>query len=49
MRREKIKSAVWFGADQWEALKKLSSTMDRSMAQLVREAIDDLLKKYSQK
>jgi hypothetical protein len=26
---------------------KLSSTIDRSSAQLVREAVDDLLKKYS--
>jgi predicted DNA-binding protein len=47
MRREKIKTALWFGADQWKALKKLASTMDRSVAQLVREAVDDLLKKYS--
>jgi predicted DNA-binding protein len=47
MRREKIKSALYFHADQWKALKKLASTMDRSVAQLVREAIDDLLKKYS--
>jgi predicted DNA-binding protein len=47
MRREKIKTALWFHADQWKALKKLASTMGRSVAQLVREAVDDLLKKYS--
>lgn len=47
MRREKIKTALWFGVDQWKALKKLASTMDGSVAQLVRGAVDDLLKKYS--
>jgi hypothetical protein len=47
MGRERIKTALWFGAHQWKALKKLASTMDRSVAQLVREAVDDLLKKYS--
>jgi hypothetical protein len=41
MHREKIKTALWFGADQWKALKELASTMDRSVAQLVREAVDD--------
>ncbi|MGB7467138.1 MAG: hypothetical protein WBW14_29910 [Candidatus Acidiferrum sp.] len=49
MRREKIKTALWFGADQWKALKKLASTMDRSVAQPVREAVDDLLKKYDRR
>ena len=49
MRREKIKTALWFGADQWKALKKLASTMDRSVAQPVREAVEDLLKKYDRR
>jgi hypothetical protein len=46
MRKDKIKTALWFGADQWGDLKRLASTIDRSVAQLVREAVDDLLKKY---
>ena len=49
MRREKINTALWFGADQWKALKKLASTMDRSVAQPVRETVDDLLKKYDRR
>jgi hypothetical protein len=35
--------------DQWKSLKTLASTIDRSVAQLVREAVDDLLKKYLKK
>ena len=39
MRRENIKSAVWLGADQWAALKKLSFTLGRSMLDAVAEVI----------
>jgi len=44
MRREKIKTALWIGADQWKRLQKMADSRDVSVAQLVREAIDLLLK-----
>jgi hypothetical protein len=48
-RPKKIKTAIWIGEQQWQALKELADTLDRSAAQLLREAIDLLLKKYGAK
>jgi predicted DNA-binding protein len=44
--REKVKTALWLHIDHWKVLKKMAATMDRSTAQLVREAIEDLIQKY---
>ena len=48
-RPKKIKTAIWVGEKQWQALKALADSLDRTAAQLVREAIDLLLKKYGAK
>jgi len=48
-RPTKIKTAIWVGEKQWQALKALADNLDRTAAQLVREAIDLLLKKYGAK
>jgi hypothetical protein len=48
-RPKKIKTAIWIGKQQWQALKELADTLDRSAAQLLREAIVLLLKKYGAK
>jgi hypothetical protein len=37
-RPKKIKTAIWIGEQQWQALKELADTLDRSAAQLLREA-----------
>jgi hypothetical protein len=37
-RPKKIKTAIWIGEKQWQALKELAENVDRSAAQLVREA-----------
>ena len=48
-RPKKIKTAIWIGEKQWQALKALADSLDRTAAQLVREVIDLLLKKYGAK
>jgi len=48
-RPTKIKTAIWVGEKHWQALKALAGSLDRTAAQLVREAIDLLLKKYGAK
>jgi predicted DNA-binding protein len=48
-RRKKIKTAIWVGKKQWASLKVLADRLDRTAAQLVREAIDLLLKKHGAK
>jgi predicted DNA-binding protein len=48
-RPTKIKTAIWIGEKQWATLRALADRLDRTAAQLVREAIDLLLKKYGAK
>jgi predicted DNA-binding protein len=48
-RPKKIKTAIWVGEKQWASLKALADRLDRTAAQLVREAIDLLIKKYGAK
>jgi len=48
-RPKKIKTAIWIGEKQWASLKALADRLDKTAAQLVREAIDLLLKKYGAK
>jgi predicted DNA-binding protein len=45
-RPKKIKTAIWIGEKQWSSLRAMADRLDRTAAQLVREAIDLLLKKY---
>jgi hypothetical protein len=45
MRPKKIKTVIWVGEKQWASLRTLADRLDRTAAQLVREAIVLLLKK----
>jgi hypothetical protein len=44
-RPKKIKTAIWIGETQWASLRAPADRLDRTAPQLVREAIDLLLKK----
>ena len=44
--QRKSKQPYGLGKKQWQALKALADSLDRTAAQLAREAIDLLLKKY---
>ena len=48
-RPKKMKTAIWIGEKQWASLKALADRLDRTAAQLVREAFDLLIKKYGAK
>ena len=49
LRPKKIKTAIWVGEKRWLSLRALADRLDRTAAQLVREAIDLLLTKYGTK
>jgi hypothetical protein len=46
---EENQESMWIGEKRWHARKALADSLDRTAAQLVREAIDLLLKKYGAK
>jgi hypothetical protein len=43
-RPKKIKTAIWIGEKQWAAVKALADSLDRTAGQLVREAVELILK-----
>ena len=44
----KIATQIQLDQDQYNAVKRIAEDKGWSMAQVIREAIDDLIKKYNQ-